>query len=343
MSNSHQANLLKKVQLLFAEPKYSDLQITSNGNSFDVHRAVVCSSSKVLAMPLDHNSQEKKSGQINQDEFSPRTVARALQYMYTGDYTLQVQLPEPDEEAAPPHNFEIAYDRQALEDSASSENADVGANREDQSASGTNDLLDWLEPADDHAINDELMVHIRTYQYADYLRMPALQALAVDKFRAAAAKGWQRAGFIMVLASVYAHALPHHQGLLVAAVEVARDHAEELLAVGLANTTLQLENRDAMYAGLLHQLASCNSALSSANVEMQNTLKFAVQALEKVRTKKDELSSRLESALAESNVWKRLVMRESYCRCKRNWRYVIHRLETGFLIVQCVSCGQVLQ
>lgn len=303
----------------------------------------MCSSSKVLAMALDHNSQEKKSGQINQEEFSSRTVARALQYMYTGDYTLQVQLPEPDEEAAPPHNSQIACERQAREDSASNENVDVDAKREDQSASGTNDVLDWSEPADDHAINDELMVHTRTYQYADYLRMPALQALAVDKFRAAAAKGWQRAGFIMVLASVYAHALPHHQGLHAAAVEVARDHAEVLLAGGLANTMPQSGNRDAMFADLLHQLASCNSAFSSANLEMQSNLNFAVQALEKVRTEKDELSSKLESALAKANGWKRLVVRESYCRCKRNWRYVTRRLETGFLIVQCVSCGQVWQ
>lgn len=81
MTSSPSNGLLESASRLVSE-KFSDLTITTQTRSFKVHKAIVCTQSKVLAalsnasfistLPLEHDN--------------PAAVERMITFLYTGNY-----------------------------------------------------------------------------------------------------------------------------------------------------------------------------------------------------------------------------------------------------------------
>ncbi|CAK4033961.1 BTB POZ domain-containing [Lecanosticta acicola] len=149
---------------LLDDPKYSDLEIVCDGHVFRVHRNVVCSQSRVLERECDGNFQEANSRRIEHTVFDAYAVDRMLQFLYREDYVLSTEL--------------------------------VGAAVPDQTCQTTNDAPPDAErnmEIDDRGSADGLCMdlspfscHVYVYAIADYYEIPALQALALQKF------AWER-------------------------------------------------------------------------------------------------------------------------------------------------------
>ncbi|KKY13185.1 putative btb poz domain protein [Diplodia seriata] len=75
---------------LFNSERYSDLRINdSNGLSYNVHRAIVCGQSPVLANACkpEHGFKEATTGTIDLPNDEPEAVKAMLVFLYTGSYT----------------------------------------------------------------------------------------------------------------------------------------------------------------------------------------------------------------------------------------------------------------
>lgn len=71
---------------LLNSEKYSDLTITTQTRSFKVHKAIVCTQSKVLAAMSDSGFKETSTAVLQLEHDDPATVERMLTFLYTGDY-----------------------------------------------------------------------------------------------------------------------------------------------------------------------------------------------------------------------------------------------------------------
>ena len=71
--------------LLYSE-KYSDLTITTQLRSFKVHKAIVCTQSKVLAAMSDSGFKESSTLVLRLEHDDAATVERVLTFFYTGEY-----------------------------------------------------------------------------------------------------------------------------------------------------------------------------------------------------------------------------------------------------------------
>lgn len=74
------------IQSLLNSEKYSDLRITTQDRSFKVHKAIVCTQSKVLAAMSDSGFKESSTAVLPLDHDDPATVERMVTFLYTGKY-----------------------------------------------------------------------------------------------------------------------------------------------------------------------------------------------------------------------------------------------------------------
>jgi hypothetical protein len=78
--------MLAGYRKLLETGKFSDLTIKCRGESFKVHKAVVCSRSPFFMKACDSNFQEASSGVITLDDDHPEAVKRMISFFYTLDY-----------------------------------------------------------------------------------------------------------------------------------------------------------------------------------------------------------------------------------------------------------------
>ena len=74
------------IQSLLKSGKYSDLTITTQDRSFKVHKAIVCTQSKVLAAMSDGGFKESSTAILPLDHDDPATFERMVTFLYTGKY-----------------------------------------------------------------------------------------------------------------------------------------------------------------------------------------------------------------------------------------------------------------
>ena len=79
-------NLEKGIASLLDSEKYSDLTITTKDRSFQVHKAIVCTQSKVLAAMSDNGFRESSTAILPLEHDDPATVERMVTFFYTSNY-----------------------------------------------------------------------------------------------------------------------------------------------------------------------------------------------------------------------------------------------------------------
>ncbi|KAL4986224.1 hypothetical protein BDW68DRAFT_178935 [Aspergillus falconensis] len=72
---------------LLVNGRYSDMRITCQRVTFDVHRAIVCSQSHFFQAAMDGNFKESTTHTIDLPEDDPQTIGRMLCFLYTATYT----------------------------------------------------------------------------------------------------------------------------------------------------------------------------------------------------------------------------------------------------------------
>lgn len=86
MTSSPSNGLLESTASLLSSEKYSDLTITTQTRSFKVHRAIVCTQSKVLAAMSDSGFKETSTSTLRLEHDDPAAVERMITFLYTGNY-----------------------------------------------------------------------------------------------------------------------------------------------------------------------------------------------------------------------------------------------------------------
>lgn len=89
MASSPNKGLLESTASLLISEKYSDLTITTEARSFKVHRAIICTQSKVLAAMSDSGFRETSTSTLSLEHDDPAAVERMITFLYTGNYDLE--------------------------------------------------------------------------------------------------------------------------------------------------------------------------------------------------------------------------------------------------------------
>ena len=80
------SGLIEGTTSLLRSEKYSDLTITTTARSFKLHKAIVCTQSKVLAAMSDSGFKESSTSTLVLEDDDPATVERMVNFFYTGTY-----------------------------------------------------------------------------------------------------------------------------------------------------------------------------------------------------------------------------------------------------------------
>ena len=86
MALSRGKSLVQGTTSLLNSEKYSDLTITTQKRSFKVHKAIVCTQSRVLAAMSDGGFKETSTSVLQLNHDDPATVERMITFLYTGTY-----------------------------------------------------------------------------------------------------------------------------------------------------------------------------------------------------------------------------------------------------------------
>ena len=89
--------LIEDTKALLDSGKYSDLTITTRTRSFKVHKAIVCTQSKVFAAMSDSGFEGTATSTFSLEDDDPATVERMITFLYTGDYDDSTDIAEEEE------------------------------------------------------------------------------------------------------------------------------------------------------------------------------------------------------------------------------------------------------
>lgn len=167
-NNSNNSNNMNATKLL-ESGKYSDLIISCHGREFKVHKAIICPQSEVITKLCDMDTEVKRTGTIQHEDFDDDTMERMIDFVYKRKYDVTRR---PKELASQDVAGVLAdLDRVSLEDFPLSE-----------------DDEDSVDPAIEKEENPELstvdiwVIHARVYSLADFYDMSDLRDYAQHCF-----------------------------------------------------------------------------------------------------------------------------------------------------------------
>ncbi|EED11610.1 BTB/POZ domain protein [Talaromyces stipitatus ATCC 10500] len=96
-SDDDSAEMLNLLASLYLNPQYSDLTIICGTEVFPVHRNIVCPRSSYFARSCGGNFKEAL-GTIELKDQDPNLIRKVLQFLYTGDYTFEIDGDEEKED-----------------------------------------------------------------------------------------------------------------------------------------------------------------------------------------------------------------------------------------------------
>ncbi|EPE33778.1 POZ [Glarea lozoyensis ATCC 20868] len=189
------AGLKSVTSSLLSTGRYSDLQIVCKEKTFNVHRAICCLASKVLAAAVDREWKESTTGIFVMEDDDPDTVERLISYMYTMDYTDGQQVKH------------AKHHHESTANLAHSQPIDT---------TGRNPLL-----------NNAL-----AFVLGDKYDVSGFKNLAKAKYEAALPDYWNSASFVDSLKLLYEASPDSERDLRDIAVKAAGNHARELMDHG---------------------------------------------------------------------------------------------------------------
>lgn len=238
-------SLVRGIADLLRTGNFSDLEVKCGGESFKVHRAVVCTRSTVMARqcsggfmvsqvmhPVSGLRLRRVQGVptrvIHHSTFGPSTFKRMLQFMYTGDYDGAAG-EHPDEglyiEAYLDANLGVVFNKFHT----------ITAKPAHQQASLEELRLQHLDPngaftrftsssdaipTSPQGAKERMAAHIYAHGIADYYEVPDLRDLAARKFdmEVAQLEYITATDFVQIAATVYANTPPDIKSCLRQAV-----------------------------------------------------------------------------------------------------------------------------
>ncbi|KAM3525799.1 hypothetical protein NHJ13051_003790 [Beauveria bassiana] len=154
---------------LLKSGQFSDLTLVCRDQEFNVHKAVVCAQSQVLAAAIREPFQASKTGKIVIEEYDKDTVEQLVEFLYTGDYKPRPhQAEENRDDTAPEENLAQQMLATSIVDSS---------DRQHHQAEDASQV-----PAPD----EDLVQHVLVNSIADYYDIKALADLSKEKLRHAA-------------------------------------------------------------------------------------------------------------------------------------------------------------
>ncbi|QGA16299.1 hypothetical protein EYB26_003966 [Talaromyces marneffei] len=217
--------LAELLATLMMDPKYSDLTLECDGETFAVHKAIVLTQSVVLEKACQAHWKEGKDNVIQITEFDVRTVRRMVEFLYTGDYdqdkpefvtpTVDEQPLEAEDSDSNEDAFSTlfrrsgspAFDLQSLEAGV----YDTGVSAY-QSPSRLEEIMREWAPDDETAANtfiDTFSPQICVHAIAEYYMMNDLKEKVVEKIKALLKRTiWSTKGFMAVAKEVFETTVP---------------------------------------------------------------------------------------------------------------------------------------
>ncbi|KAL2062698.1 hypothetical protein VTL71DRAFT_5770 [Oculimacula yallundae] len=189
-------DMISSITGLLKSEKYSDLQILCEGKVFNVHRAIVCTRSKVLAAMMDTGFEESVSRQIKLVEDDSEVISEVIRYIYTNRYGVT---------------------RDISQDASKS-----AAARASTSTEATGEWIDELDGA-------PLVFHTKVYIAADKYDVPALKILATEKFEKAVKLLWETEAFSQAARLLWENTMASDRLLRDVVAQVSRKNLKILL------------------------------------------------------------------------------------------------------------------
>ncbi|KAL2274805.1 hypothetical protein FJTKL_02709 [Diaporthe vaccinii] len=162
---------------LLTSGKFSDLRLVCESREFSVHKAILCSQSRVFNSACEGNFEESRSNVIKIEEFKADTVQRMLEFLYSGDYSVSQRADWSSGDAERIDDESSEYD--VLTQSLASN--EFGSNKP---AVAKKDILCW---------------HLNANAIGDYYDIKPLCTLARSKVETAVEADWSPDDFLHLL------------------------------------------------------------------------------------------------------------------------------------------------
>ncbi|KAM3508856.1 hypothetical protein MY11210_006567 [Beauveria gryllotalpidicola] len=257
-------------QMMLSE-EYSDMSFSCNGKLFKVHKVVVCPQSSVIRAAMCSGFQESESGNLNMDAFTPESVQRFRQFLYTKDYDVIDAINIRDEGPQPADHATADRGGSRAADAADSTNRETSAAR-GSSLDGEVDHPEARDPT-----FRTILAHIRMNAMGDYYDLPELVKFANARVNAALAGASPDAPWVAGLPYIAEAALDivNNESLTEALTTAVSENIGTIIAKGT------LEGSPLVTPFCLEVLKKCN-ATSQA---LSETLSHKKKLLNKVYTK----------------------------------------------------------
>ncbi|SMR59219.1 unnamed protein product [Zymoseptoria tritici ST99CH_1E4] len=249
---------------LSLDQRYADLELHCGGQTFKVHRAVVCSASAVMATECDGGDKHDGITVVSLDHISAKSMNSMLQFMYHGTYSL-------DEAVT------ISTARQS----------EVSANKP------------WTasEKIEEGSSKDILLAHAQVGNLAASYQLPELEILAQERFGAARRKGivLDPEDMIELASEVYTQALSGTDGLRAVILEMILEHADKYLNdCGFIDCIMKDEGLQDLAMDILASVAIRHTEQSGEVQACQHEILALKKAADVARTATSSVDSELQ-------------------------------------------------
>ncbi|KAJ8131440.1 hypothetical protein O1611_g2181 [Lasiodiplodia mahajangana] len=207
-----ESTLSLKARLLNIK-EFSDFTLVCHGRKFELHKAIVCSHSSVMANALRGGSKEAATGFLHVP-FDIESVRHLIEFIYTGDYQLS------PETALELLSSDMSKDSPREENGLMSTSKQAGDSAKLDSSNGTDEVV---IPT---SVTDRLTCHTRMDSIASYYDIPALSALARAKVDDILVNEWSADAFCCLIQESLDSTSDQKYYQMLAAKAV--DHADEL-------------------------------------------------------------------------------------------------------------------
>ncbi|KAM3505699.1 hypothetical protein MY10362_002789 [Beauveria mimosiformis] len=269
-------------QIMLSE-EYCDMSFSCNGELFKVHKAVVCPQSSVIRAALSSGFQESENGNVNMDAFTPESVRRFRQFLYTKDYdTINIQ----DEGTQPADNATADHGSKAA-------SAADSTNRATSAARGFSLDGEVDHPAARDPTFRTILAHTRMNAMGDYFDVPELVKFANRRVKATLSSAFLDAPWVAGLPYIAEAALEivNNGGLTEILTTAVSERIGTILTMGT------LEGSPLMTPFCLELLKKCNATC----LALSKTSKNKDKLLNKARTNYKMTTNR--ALLLKKAVW----------------------------------------